>query len=201
MSRDRQKREARTRATCGPRKRSVRYVVLLALFGSAFLSIGARLVWLQVVEGPAYAKMALEQRQRELDIPPQRGSIYDREGQPLAVSMEARNVYAVPKSVTDPEGAALALASVLGGDKERLPRKAHQGRDFRLSRAEGRRHTGEGTGRTSGSGGSTSRKTRGGSTRPTSWRARSWASSASTMRVLRASRSTTTTCSAVSRGS
>ncbi|MHB1341604.1 MAG: peptidoglycan D,D-transpeptidase FtsI family protein [Coriobacteriia bacterium] len=101
----------------GPRERSVRYVVLLVLLTLGFITIAGRLVWLQVVEGPAYAKMALDQRHRELEIPPQRGSIYDREGEPLAVSMEARNVYAVPPSVADPTGAAKAIASVLGGEE------------------------------------------------------------------------------------
>lgn len=101
----------------GPRERSARYVFLLAVLIVGFVIVAGRLVWLQVVEGPAYAKMALDQRHREMDIPPERGSIYDREGEPLAVSMEARNVYAIPKTVADPAGAAKAMASVLGGNE------------------------------------------------------------------------------------
>ncbi|MGB4593865.1 MAG: penicillin-binding protein 2 [Coriobacteriia bacterium] len=101
----------------GPRERSARYVVLLGLLALGFVAIAGRLVWLQVIEGPAYAKMALDQRHRDMEIPPERGSIYDREGEPLAVSMEARNVYAVPPSVADPEGAAQAIASILGGNE------------------------------------------------------------------------------------
>ncbi|HZL04168.1 MAG TPA: penicillin-binding protein 2, partial [Coriobacteriia bacterium] len=82
------------------------------------VALGGRLVWLQLVAGPAYARAALEQRNREIEIPPQRGSIYDREGEPLAVTMAARTIYAVPPVVVDPDGAAVALASILGGDVE-----------------------------------------------------------------------------------
>jgi cell division protein FtsI/penicillin-binding protein 2 len=72
-------------------------------------------VWLQLVAGPAYAQAALDQRNREIVIPPQRGSIYDREGEPLAVTMAARTIYAVPPTVVDPDGAARALAPHVGG--------------------------------------------------------------------------------------
>ena len=111
--RQQSRRNGRTR---GPRERSVRYVTLLVCLALLLVALGGRLVWLQLVAGPAYAQAALEQRNREVEIPPQRGSIYDREGEPLAVTMAARTIYAVPPVVVDPDGAATALASILGGD-------------------------------------------------------------------------------------
>ena len=102
----------------GPRERSVRYVSLLVGLAALLVGLGGRLVWLQLVAGPAYAQAALDQRNREIVIPPQRGSIYDREGEPLAVTMAARTIYAVPPTVVDPDGAASALAAILGGDAE-----------------------------------------------------------------------------------
>lgn len=111
--RQRANRHGRTR---GPRERSVRYVTLLVCLALLLVALGGRLVWLQLVAGPAYARAALEQRNREVAIPPQRGSIYDREGEPLAVTMAARTIYAVPPIVVDPDGASTALASILGGD-------------------------------------------------------------------------------------
>jgi cell division protein FtsI (penicillin-binding protein 3) len=92
-----------------------RYRALFAVFAGLLLLVAGRLTYLQVVAGPAYAQMAFEQRNREIDVPPRRGSIYDREGEPLAVSMEARDIYAVPSAIKDPEGAAKAIAGVLGG--------------------------------------------------------------------------------------
>lgn len=100
------------------RKRTWRFVALLVVFAGLLLLVVGRLTYLQVIAGPAYARMAFEQRNREMDIPPRRGSIYDREGEPLAVSMEARDIYAVPTSIKDPEGAASAIAGILGGTAE-----------------------------------------------------------------------------------
>ena len=52
---------------------------------------------------------------RDIELPARRGTIYDREGEPLAVSVDARTVYAAPNTIKDKAGAAAALASVLGG--------------------------------------------------------------------------------------
>lgn len=93
-----------------------RFSFLLTILALAFLAVAARLVYLQVVAAPAYAAKAADQRTRDITLAPRRGSIYDREGEPLAVSMEARTVYATPYAVEDPAGAAVALAGVLGGD-------------------------------------------------------------------------------------
>lgn len=116
----------------GSRKpqRSTRYVFLLALFVAMLIGVGARLVYLQLVAGPAYAAMAYDQRNREMDVPARRGSIYDREGEPLAVSMEARDVYAVPALVVDKEGAAEAIADILGGDSREYLTKLNKDASF-----------------------------------------------------------------------
>ena len=90
----------------------------VVLGGSVFLLalIGARLGWVQVVRAEAYGKLATEQRLRDIELSPRRGTIYDREGEPLAVSLEARTIYAAPNTIKDRAGTARALASVLGGD-------------------------------------------------------------------------------------
>ena len=75
-----------------------------------------RLAWMQVVAAPAFAKMAEAQRRREIELAPKRGAILDREGEPLAVTTDARTIYATPYQVKDKTGTAKALASVLGGD-------------------------------------------------------------------------------------
>jgi cell division protein FtsI (penicillin-binding protein 3) len=47
------------------------------------------------------------------DLPAARGRILDRTGKPLAISLEARDVYADPRYVTDPEAEAAAIARSL----------------------------------------------------------------------------------------
>lgn len=93
-----------------------RYVFLLGVMLAALTVVGARLVYLQVVAAPAYARQAADQRIRDIILSPRRGSVYDREGEPLAVSMEARTIYGVPHAVQDPKGTASALAGILDGD-------------------------------------------------------------------------------------
>lgn len=93
-----------------------RFLFLLGSFIFFFVIVAARLVYLQVVIAPAYAERAEEQRMKDIELAPRRGNIYDREGEPLAVSLEARTVYANPRAIEDPVGTAATLAKVLGGD-------------------------------------------------------------------------------------
>jgi cell division protein FtsI/penicillin-binding protein 2 len=91
---------------------------MLGLLVLLLAVVTARLVYLQVVAAPALADEAAGQRTKDIELAPRRGSIYDREGQPLAVSMEARTIYATPYAVTNPEATADALAGILGGTAE-----------------------------------------------------------------------------------
>ena len=94
---------------------SGRFVFLLISFSALLLVIAGRVVWIQVVQAPAYAAKATSQRMRDIALPARRGTIYDREGEPLAKSVEARTIYAAPNTIKDKAGTAAALASVLGG--------------------------------------------------------------------------------------
>ena len=95
---------------------SGRFVFLLVLIGLLLLAVAVRVVWIQGFAAPAYAVKASEQRMRKIELSPRRGTIYDREGEPLAVSIDAPTVYAAPNAITDKDGTAKALASVLGGN-------------------------------------------------------------------------------------
>ena len=78
--------------------------------------MGARLISLQVIEGPAYAEQAAAQRSREELIPARRGAIFDRSGEPLAISVDLQTLWTDPSQVEDPAGAALKLAPILDRD-------------------------------------------------------------------------------------
>ena len=94
---------------------SGRFMALLVVFGLLLALIGVRLVWIQVVRAPEYTAMASAQRMRDIEVPARRGTIYDREGEPLAKSMPASTIYAAPNTIKDKTGTAQVLASVLGG--------------------------------------------------------------------------------------
>jgi cell division protein FtsI (penicillin-binding protein 3) len=86
-------------------------VVFLLLWASVVV---ARLAELQLAHGDRYRARAQRQQERRIEISPQRGSIFDREGRPLAVSAEASSIYAIPESVRQPAEAARLLAPHLG---------------------------------------------------------------------------------------
>ena len=74
----------------------------------------ARLAQIQIAQGSRYRARAQRQQERRIEIAGSRGSILDREGRELAVSVEASSVYAIPDDVQKPRATAQALASLLG---------------------------------------------------------------------------------------
>src|SRR5437867_6713160 len=75
-----------------------------------------RLVQLQVLGRESFQRQAARQGERTINLDPRRGPILDRNGRPLAVSVDAESIYAVPQEVHDPDGTAAALARALGLD-------------------------------------------------------------------------------------
>jgi len=118
-------RKGRSRRTDGSR-----HALLLVLFLLVFGAVALRLMWVQVVSAPALARKATAQRLRDIELPPRRGTIYDREGEPLAVSIGARTVFASPNQITDKAGTARALASSLGVDEAQLLQKLQRDSGF-----------------------------------------------------------------------
>lgn len=108
----------------------IRFRVLLGMLTLALAVTAGKLVWMQVVAAPAYARLADVQRRGEIELAPKRGAILDREGQQLAVTTEARTVYATPRLVTDKKGTAGALASVLGGKASDYERRLSRDAGF-----------------------------------------------------------------------
>jgi cell division protein FtsI/penicillin-binding protein 2 len=91
-----------------------RLVALFVVFVLTFAAMAARLVMLQVVQAPAYAKLAASQRQTVIEYPARRGAIFDREGEPLAISVDLQTICVDPSLVGDAREAAAQLAPILG---------------------------------------------------------------------------------------
>ena len=91
-----------------------RLVALLGAMVLALVGVVARLVVLQVGDHRALAAQGLRQRVHPIDLPAERGAIVDRTGVPLAITLEARDIYADPRYVTDPIREARKIARVLG---------------------------------------------------------------------------------------
>jgi cell division protein FtsI (penicillin-binding protein 3) len=90
-----------------------RLVALFLVLALSFLGVAARLVILKVRDAPEYAALADRQRLREVSLPAERGSIYDRNLHELALSLPAMAVYANPALIEHPGRAAAQLAPIL----------------------------------------------------------------------------------------
>ena len=90
-----------------------RALVLLIVVSLLATTVGARLVWWQVVDRERLATMALHQLAQEQTLPAERGEITDRNGDLLATSVELQSVFVIPPSIEDPGLAAALLASAL----------------------------------------------------------------------------------------
>lgn len=86
---------------------------LLAIFVVGFGLIFGRLALLQLGDKDRYSAMAENQRVRTIPLPAQRGGILDRSGRHLALSLEAKGIYADQRYIQDPQAAAEALAPLL----------------------------------------------------------------------------------------
>jgi cell division protein FtsI (penicillin-binding protein 3) len=92
-----------------------RRIVLLAGVFVALLAVAlGRAVWLQAVKGPELAAMALRQHRETVVVPAARGTIFDRNGEPLAIGEQVTTVYANPRQVDRPRDLTLAAGKALG---------------------------------------------------------------------------------------
>lgn len=62
------------------------------------LAVLLRLVWLQGVEHKRYRQRAEQQHTTQIEIPPVRGEIRDRRGNPLAISLKVESLFCTPPS-------------------------------------------------------------------------------------------------------
>lgn len=87
--------------------------LLFALFMVAFLLVMGRAAWLQGFQGGELSANAESQQTTQVTVPGLRGSVLDRNGDPLAVSEEAATVFATPYQITRARQTAEELSELL----------------------------------------------------------------------------------------
>ena len=100
------------------------------IFILAFLVIAWRAYYLQVVLSPDLKHRADQQRQRVVKLSPQRGAIFDRNGDALAVSLKVESLYADPVATKNPQAAAKQLAPLLNVSEQELGKKLSSRKRF-----------------------------------------------------------------------
>jgi cell division protein FtsI (penicillin-binding protein 3) len=85
-----------------------------------------RLSYLQLFCYGEYFAKAQHQQQRVFEISPKRGTIYDRKGRELAVSLPMDSIFGDPSDISDPEMVARLLSHVLGIPADELETKMRE---------------------------------------------------------------------------
>jgi len=102
--------------------------------GIIMLLISGGLVWrlvhFQILDSQRYIAHGASQRIKTEEVFAQRGSILDRYGVDLAVSVPRRSLVADTRLVEDPVQTAKALVQIIGGDLLELENKLSSGKQF-----------------------------------------------------------------------
>ena len=108
-------------------KPAARIAAIQFCFAVGIAVVVARAAQLQIVQGARWSGEAEAQRTERAVLPARRGTLYDRNGVPLAVTQEFYHVGVAPNELTDRRGAVRLLAAQLAvpaGEIERdLARK------------------------------------------------------------------------------
>ena len=108
----------------------VRLIACGVAFGALFAAVGKRAFNLQIGQGERLKVMAEEQYLREIELPPRRGRILDRNGAELASTADVDSIYCNPRRFADVHEASRRLARVLGVDAHDLEKRLAQRRYF-----------------------------------------------------------------------
>jgi cell division protein FtsI (penicillin-binding protein 3) len=108
----------------------VRIVFLSFLLFICFLLVMGRMFQLQVLKKEQLYKLAEQQQHVQIPLVPKRGTVYDSNGDELAVSIEVESVYADARKIVDAEKTARELASILQIDQEELRQRLKTHRPF-----------------------------------------------------------------------
>ena len=115
----------------------LRFVTLIGILLVWVVLIAARLVWLQVFRHAEYAEREFRQQDHTFQIAPRRGMLYDRDLQPLAMTVLVDSIYAVPGEIADKDSTAAQLARIVHVDPSDrytsardIDGRLHRSRDF-----------------------------------------------------------------------
>lgn len=113
-----------------------RLLVMLIAFTVFLIALTCRVGWLQIVKGSEYQKLAFEQQNTNRQIPPKRGTIYDRNGKKLAISASVEQVVINPRQVResskDIEKTAEELAEILDLKVENVLKKIRKNTGYEI---------------------------------------------------------------------
>lgn len=112
------------------KKTKIKIYLVLILFVIGFGVVWEKIYNIQILQHGKFLNLSNRQYYRTLSPMPVRGTIYDRTGRELAVSVEADSVYANPLELDDPYKTANIISQTLKVDSSRLIREFNKERGF-----------------------------------------------------------------------
>jgi cell division protein FtsI/penicillin-binding protein 2 len=93
---------------------------LLVVMGLAFSAVIVRMAMVQGPSSKQFAAMGESQLVHNVVLPADRGTMFDRNGRDLALTINVSTIWADPREVSDPRAEAEALSPILGIDVNTL---------------------------------------------------------------------------------
>ena len=106
-----------------------RFMLVVAVFVLWIGGISVRLVHLQVTQHAWLKEQALKTRQNVNNTRMLRGTIFDRNGRTLAMSVRVKTLYANPFEIADIESTARSIANALSQDPNAIATQLRQGKE------------------------------------------------------------------------
>ncbi len=110
----------------------LRTAVVLGFLFIGLALLGARATWLQVITSDYLQEQGHSRHLRVIQDNSHRGMIFDRRGEPLAISTPVESVWAEPDELVSARAQWPALARILGMPEREIAQavRHHQGREF-----------------------------------------------------------------------
>ena len=103
----------------------------IRIFFMMFLALlGARALYIQVVTPDRILTLAHKKFDYNIKLSAYRGGMYDKSGQPLAISLDVKSIAANPRIVENPRAAAAKLARALNLSEPSVRRRLASTRYF-----------------------------------------------------------------------
>jgi cell division protein FtsI (penicillin-binding protein 3) len=109
---------------------AVRIAFVAVLFAAGTVLLLVRAYRLQVVDAETLRKRAEKQRTKVISLEARRGTIYDRNGDQLAASLEVNSVYARPRKMGNKKAIAKKLAELLEMEEKEVLGKLDEEKGF-----------------------------------------------------------------------
>ncbi len=113
-----------------PKATSQRLIGVCAVFFALLGLLWIRCLWLQVVSASRFSRMAAAQHVLTRALVAPRGTLYDRNGVVLAMSVRAPSVFANPRHVVAKTRTAIRLAKLIDQDPEFISQRLSRDKGF-----------------------------------------------------------------------